>query len=297
MVGARSYSVGKSLFLLAPFLAGCASTVDMISSQRFKDAPFTTLFQSDDPLETLRTSDEADLRAKAMLEIKEPSRSGAAEEQQFEVLQLLATAATSDRHALCRLRAIEALGRFEDPRTSHILTTAYQLAGQEGPADNTEPSADGVIAADRRTKSKSGAAATFTADTVATIQCRAVEALGKKQTPEAMALLCQIATTPAKRQLKKDEVNALNPPPSGHDQFDLRLAAVRSLANFKNEPAAAQALFQVMTTERDPALRNRAHQGLAKVTGQDYPPDSAEWETFMRVAHSQPPHPRSAGAN
>lgn len=282
------YSV-YAILLAAPLFGGCASTVDTMTGQRFKHSPFHTMFHSEDPLDQIKNSPEADVRAQAMLSIKEPKRSGGSEKEQFEVLQLLATSATSDKQPPCRLNAIEALGRFEDPRTSAILVTAYQTAGQEAPAE-MPPTETGVVAAGRRTRSGFAPVSSFTGDTIVTIQCRALESLGKKRTPEALALLCQVASTPAKREAKPTEIDALIANNSGQDQFDLRLAAIRSLENFKGDSGAAHTLYRVMNTEHDVALKNRAHQSLMKVTGQSYAPNAPEWRAFLKLADAGPVH-------
>src|SRR5437763_782410 len=122
MVGVRIQffrrHAAKALLSALPFFVGCAGTWDTVTSRRFKDDPFHVMFHSDDPNQVLKSSEEAGMRAKAMLEIKEPKKAGGTEEEQFQILQILATSATSDKHPQCRMNAIAALGRFEDPRTS-----------------------------------------------------------------------------------------------------------------------------------------------------------------------------------
>ncbi|MGL4421036.1 MAG: hypothetical protein ACRCZF_10260, partial [Gemmataceae bacterium] len=48
---------------------GCASTVDTLTSRRFRQDPYTTLFKSEDPMMVLRTPHDGDQRAKAMREL------------------------------------------------------------------------------------------------------------------------------------------------------------------------------------------------------------------------------------
>jgi len=278
------------LVLASPFCTGCANTIDVITGNRFKDAPLTNMFGSEDPVEVLRTSDDSNVRAKAMLKLREPAKRGGSETEQFEVLQFLATSATSDKQVYCRLQAIETLGRFDDPRTSKILVTAYQTANQD-PAIEKLTEEPGVVQAGGRRAKAFTPISTFTADNVATIQCRALEALGKKRTPESLALLCEVATKPAKREARPQpgDLEALMPQGSGQDAFDLRLAAIRALGNFKGEIAAAHTLYQVMATEQSSvAMRNRAHDSLVKVTGQDYPPQAPEWRAYLKLTDAAP---------
>jgi hypothetical protein len=133
----------------------------------------------------LRTVQESDDRVAAMRSIKEPKKSGGSEADQTELMQILAASATADKQAYCRLSAIEALDRFEDPRAVQILVTAYRNASIDAPGGQAEPPANGVVQAGRRTRAPFAPVSSFTADQVITIQSAALEALGKKRTPEA----------------------------------------------------------------------------------------------------------------
>ena len=53
---------------------------------------------------------------------------------------------------------------------------------------------------------------------------------------------------------------------------DSRLAAVRALKNFEGSPEAAAAAGKLAESERDVALRDRARETYAKVTGKEPPP-------------------------
>ena len=63
-----------------------------------------------------------------MRRLKEPLRDNRTQQEQDAVIDVLARAATSDPSPVLRLAAIEALGRFEDPRAAGILVIAYQNA-------------------------------------------------------------------------------------------------------------------------------------------------------------------------
>jgi hypothetical protein len=271
--------VGAILFL--PFIGGCAGTIDTLTSQRFRENPFRTMFSSDDPLWVLENVPEGDQRAKAMSALKEPKRNGGRDEEQKRVMELIAASATSDKQVVCRLGAIETLARFDDPQSSKILVAAYHNAVIEAPKD-TETA--GVVQASRRVRQPFAPVSSFTPEHVVMIQIRALEALGKKRSPEALALLCEIAALPAKKEAKPAEFDPLAPGDLGQDSSDLRLAAIRALANFKNDLQAAQLLYRIMTTERgDVALKSRAYESLLKVTGKDYPPTSPDWKLVVQV--------------
>lgn len=101
-------------------------------------------------------------------------------------------------------------------------------------------------------RSRSGQAApvsSFTPATVIDLQARLLASIGKKQTPEALAMLLEVASRPAKREAKTD-LEAMTPTNFGQDELDVRVAAVRALQNFKGDPTAAQLLYRIMMTEK-----------------------------------------------
>ena len=123
---------------------------------------------------------------------------------------------------------------------------------------------------------------------VIAFQCRALESLGKKRSPEGLSLLCETAAMPAKKATKISDVDMMLQGSLGQDQFDLRLAALRGLENYKNDPTAAQVLYRIMTTENDVALKDRAYLSLMKVTGKDFAPKSPDWAAIVKI---NPPTP------
>jgi hypothetical protein len=266
--------------LFLPWLGGCAGTIDTLTSQRFREHPFRTMFSSDDPVWVLENVPEGDQRAKAMAAVKEPKGHGGKDEEQKRVMELIAASATSDKQVVCRLGAIEALSRFEDPQSSKILVTAYHNAAIEAPGEG-EPS--GVVQASRKVRPRFAPVSSFTPDQVVMIQCKALEALGRKRTPEGLALLCEVAAKPTSKEIKQVEFDPLAPSDLGQDSSDLRLAAIRALANYKNDMQAARLLYQIMTTEREIGPCGRAYDSLQKVTGKDYPPNSADWKLTLQL--------------
>ena len=285
----RIWTAFASAFAALMTVSGCAGTLDKVSSQRFRESPFTTLFHTDDPMYVLRNSQEGDARAQAMLIIKEPKSNGKSDDEQNELMKILSESATSDKQVYCRLNAIEALARFNDPRAAQILMTAYQNANPDSIAEELKPGDSNVIQASRRTRTALGNVTTFTPDMIIRIQCHALEALGKKRTPEALALLCEVAMTPAKKEAKVTEIELTQMDGSlGQDKSDLRLAAIRSLEHFKMDMQAARVLFKIMTTEREVAIKNRAYQSLIKVTDKDWPPGSPEWSILLEKKDTSP---------
>src|SRR5262245_3771329 len=114
-------------------MSGCAGTYDLVTSERFKERPFHTLFASDDPMVVLESVQEGDDRVRAMKDLKEPRRNGGTTADQDKVIAILQASATTDKRALCRLAAVEALARFDDPRVGPILLAAYRNAPYDGP--------------------------------------------------------------------------------------------------------------------------------------------------------------------
>jgi hypothetical protein len=260
-------------------VSGCAEFRDRISSRRFREAPVKTLFPSDEPMTVLRDPDsEGDRRVRALRALKEPVLNGGSETDQAEILQILSQTATTDRSGLCRLTAIETLSRFQDPRVPPILLAAYQNAAGEPPSQKT-PS-EGVVPVGLRNRLFAHTNMSFTPETITSIQCRAIEAMGKAKSPEGLSLLCEIAATPVtKRELNPDEV-AL-PIEELLNKFDVRLASIRALENYGGETKPIPILVRILQTERDVALKNRTHETLMKLTGQTFSHEAEPWLEWM----------------
>lgn len=237
---------------------GCAHFIDEITSREFK---VKNLFVSPDPIVVLRESQDGDARAKAMQNLDEPAAHGKPELQD-EVMQYLTDAATTDPRPLCRLAAIDALGRFNDPRCADVLLRAYQTASE------------------------------FTTDIANPIRCEAMTALGKKNSPEGLALLTQVATTPRAATRNSDvklasfdggaELDRLlgSYDPDSQAARDARLAAVRALGATKN-PQVIPTLLPLLS-EKDVALRDRAHEALQNITGKkNVAPNPEAWRAAL----------------
>lgn len=274
--------------------AGCAGTWDTITSRRFRTEPFTTMgkmVNPEDPLVVLRADPprDGDERAKAMRRLKEPLRAKGTQQDQDEVIDVLARSAVRDPSPVLRLAAVEALGRFEDPRAGPILMQAYHAAhGRTGP--EPKPADDEPVrqvgATDRpRGDWRRGAErfpltgpTGFPPETVGVIRCRSLEALGKTGTPEAARFLANVVTEPAAAE---------NP-----DERGVRLAAVRGLTACR-QPESVVALAHVLGKDagKDAAVAGRAHDGLVRLTGKRLPPDPKQWDQVVQAGVTVAPEP------
>lgn len=272
---ARTLMGGLAIGVLGS--VGCAGTYDLLTSQRFRDRPFQTMFSSEDPLVVLTTVDDGDARARAMANLREPKRSGGTDAQQDQAIEILRASATTDRRALCRLAAVQALSRFEDPRVVPILMAAYRNAPHDVPPDPSKP----VVPA-ASFGGLGAALSNFTPETVATIQCQALESLGKHRNAEGLQLIVSIVSTSSDTS---DNIKAAGGSPSiatgDTDRIDVRLAGIRALGEYKGDRIAAQALIRVLASEKDVALRGRAHESLVRITGEDLPPEASAWSAWM----------------
>ena len=240
--------------------AGCAGFVDQVTSRDFR---VRDMIHPPDPLTVIRTRKaDGDAFAKAMVKIAEPRKLHKSQAEQDEVVQILSEAATADPRSLCRLAAIDALGRFDDARTSVALMQAYQ-----------------------------GASA-FPSDEASLIRCAAMSAMGGKNTPETITLLSHVASTKkaptppsSTRQVKLEEDDELAKmlgqyDPDNQAARDARITAVRALGKSK-DPQAVQVLIPLLD-EKDVALRNRVQESLEQVTGRKNVPATSEaWRNAL----------------
>ena len=265
-------------------LTGCAGTYDLITSERFKDRPFHTLFTTDDPMTVLNTVQEGDARVRAMRNLKEPKENGGPAEQQDRAIAILQVSAVEDNRPLCRLAAVEALSRFKDPRVGPILVAAYHHAGQ-----NSAPANPGDVAPAGALSGVKATLANFTPDTITYIQSLSLSALGEHRSPEGLRLLVEVAATPTepkKKPASPIETAGLftmdgSAGTNETDRMDVRLAAIRALGHYDKDPTAIRALVGVLATERDVAVRSRTHESLVNITGQDLPPDGPAWQAWL----------------
>ncbi|MBU6294173.1 MAG: hypothetical protein KJS91_05765 [Planctomycetes bacterium] len=176
---------------------GCATLWDDVTSREFK---FNEMFSpSPPPLQVLETSQDGDKRARALSRLTEPARHGGTPAEQDTVVRVLVDSATGERQALCRIRALESMRNFHDPRIVEGIKESYYRAGS------------------------------FSPEIASVVRIQALEALGHGGRPEGLDLLLKVALEPVAvgaeqdRQMKVDE----------------RMAAVRGLANYPEAKVAA----------------------------------------------------------
>ncbi len=275
-------------------LTGCGQVWDTVSSRKFRDNPYTAVkaeLSPADPIAVLRASPDGGERAKAMRRLKEPVRDGRSQAEQDEVMEVLNQAATADPSPLVRMSAVEALGRFQDPRAPGVLVTAFRRAdgrpeGSTSPAP-ADPGVTQVGAApkgmhrDLFDKLSLTGPSGFAPETAAAIRCRALEALGKTGSPDGIAFLSQVAGG------KRPDAGV-----DGTSDREVRLAAVRGLG-YVRHPDAVAALARVMTAEtgKDTAVAGRAHDGLVKLTGRRMPADPVQWNDYLATGATVAPEP------
>jgi hypothetical protein len=291
----RGLTIAVAAASLLP--AGCAGTWDAITSKSFREKPFKTMGKAiapEDPMVVLfadppRTGDE---RARAMRRLKEPARSGRPQGDQDRVLDLLTKAATTDTSPVLRYAAVEALGRFQDPRATGVLMTAYQKADGLTEQDFKKPEPAPIVPVGGLSAGRAPVRpgldpmlltgpAGFAPDTAAAVRCRCLESVGATNKPEAAKFLAAVAGA-AGPDVK----------PAGSDDEEVRQAAVRGLGSCR-QPEAVVALATVLNAEagNDQTLARGAHQGLVKLTGKKLPPDPAQWNAVVQADIKLAPEP------
>jgi hypothetical protein len=114
-------------------------------------------------------------------------------------------------------------------------------------------------------------ASSFTPETATVVRCEALTALGQVGNPAAVDLLVKVVREPP----------AEGPDVDRQQATDVRIAAARALSHFSHYEATA-ALVHVLKTEKDIALRDRAHESLKIATGKDLPADAVVWEKALQ---------------
>jgi len=205
-------------------------------------------------------------------------------------MQVLSDAATADPSPWVRVCAIDALGRFQDPRTAEILANAYHKAAAAPAAQVPVPTPieqvgvrRGTGAQDARVGGLFGPQG-FPADHVANIRGRALDALAKSNKPEAVQFLARVA----------GGQDATADDPAAADQ--VRQRAVKGLGQMRSKDAVV-ALSRVLTETqaKDVALASLAHTGLKSLTGKDLPPDPAQWQGVVQAGFEVVPEPSAVG--
>jgi HEAT repeat protein len=226
-------------------MCGCASFWDDVTSRDFN---LKWYFQKPDPLVVLRDSHDGDQRRKALAALREPKQHGGTDEQQNVVVEVLNTAASNERHVLCRIAAIGQLAQFRDPRAVEGLKEAYYRANS------------------------------FGEDQATIIRCQALRALGETRQPAAVDLLVKV--------VKEPPVAAQDAEQEKQQKLQERIAAAKALRNFK-DVQAADTLVEVLRSAQDVALRDNSNDSLRCMTGKIFPADAEVWAAFLQQSEQQ----------
>lgn len=218
------------VFLAASFAAGASGCATAWDDVTSRDFHVRQLWERSDPATVLRESTDGDARAKAIRAMKEPRANGGSDVEQDRVMEILAQSAVGDPQPLVRLSAVQTLGRFTDPRTVQILTASYEAAAQ------------------------------LPNDVRPAVQSAALTSLGATRQQPAIAVLVKVAASPLPSDTIEKEINTAR---------DVRLSAVRALKNFEGSQDVAAAMAQIVRTDRDPAITDRARETYVKVTGRE----------------------------
>jgi hypothetical protein len=229
-------------FGLLPMYLGLAGCANFWDEVTSQNFEVKSLFVTQNPLLVLQNSTDGNKRAKALRSLGEPLAHHGKQQEQDLHIRILTAAATSDKQPVCRLAAIGTLGRYQDPRAVDALKDAYY-----------------------KPKPFSGEINTM-------IKEQALTALGKTKSPAARDVLLLVAreppAAPESNEVEKQQL------------MDLRLTAVRALANFSHYEVT-ETLVTMLKNEKDVALRDRAHESLEVVTGKHLPPDAKEWDQLL----------------
>lgn len=175
--------------------SGCGGTFFDTVTRR--DFTMSMLYNKPDPLVVLRDSQDADDRARAMRGLREPLQNGGNQKDQDLIVNVLTTAAKSDRQVVCRMAAISSLRHFKDPRAIDGLKDAYYAAGG------------------------------FSPETATILRCQSIDALGGTGQPAAVELLVKVLKEPPVEGATADK----------QQKMDERIAAARALSHFKEYQA------------------------------------------------------------
>lgn len=176
-------------------LAGCASMDDF----NIKRMNFEVFRTPGEPLEVIAKSEDGSARARAIAMLREPMASGGSQKDQDTVVTVLCHAAAHDRMPICRIKAINVLRTFKDPRAVDGLKEAYYRAGA------------------------------FHADTASIIRRLALDSLGETRQEAAVDLLVRVLRAPPAEGADTDR----------QQQHDERMTAARALGRFHSPQASA----------------------------------------------------------
>jgi HEAT repeat protein len=230
------------------FLSGCAGFWDEVTSNNFD---VHHLFEKPNPFVVLQNSTDGNERAKALRALSEPRQDGGTDRDQEAVINILTAAATKEKQFLCRMAAIESLGKFKDPRAVNALIEAFYSSGS------------------------------FAPDLALRIQTQSLVALGETHQPPAAQFLIKVV-----REKPRGEGSELE----RQQIMDVRIAASRALGQF-HDPTSLQTLQDIVQTEKDVALHDSAEDALQLASGKGSGFDWKTLENLILPASAKDPDP------
>ncbi len=111
---------------------------------------------------------------------------------------------------------------------------------------------------------------TFTADLNNLVRQEALKSLAETGQPLAVRRLVAVAKEPPAEGSAQDKQEVL----------DRRLTAIRGLGKY-NYPEATETLVTILQTDKDVAVRKRAHESLQSATGKELPPNPQAWAEYL----------------
>jgi hypothetical protein len=118
---------------------------------------------------------------------------------------------------------------------------------------------------------------TFSADLSNLIRQEALQSLAETGQPVAVRRLIEVAKEPPAEGSAQDKQEVL----------DRRLTAIRGLGKY-NYPEATDTLVVILQTDKDVAVRKRAHESLQAATGKDLPPNPQAWAEHLHPEMRRP---------
>lgn len=216
---------------------------------RANDYSVKAYFKKEDPLTVVQETTDSSKQARYLGKIEEPLQHGGNAAKQDAAIQELNKAATTHPQAWSRVQALKSLSEFKDPRAPQIVIDAYYKA---------EP---------------------FSAEHRSYIRIQAINALGKLGDKAGVDLLVRIVQAPPVETTANSDQDQ-------RTYLDERMAAARALQNFKDY-RATEALVEVLRTDKDIGLRERATESLQTVTGKKLPSDYAAWDQVLHPSGNQ----------
>jgi hypothetical protein len=243
--GTRRLPLVLAWIALALPAAGCAAFWDEALS---RERDLGGYFRPPDPLVVIRDSTDGERRAKALASLREPTN-----DKDHEVyVQILTTAARTERDPLCRLGAISALGYFKDPRAAATVKEIFT--------------------------SKLAYTAEFNS-MIRQTALRSLEKIGSDDSRELMILVAR-SPGPAQNATSRDS----------QQTQDEKLIAIRALGKYR-QPECIDTLVYILETEKDAALRERANQSLQTATGKHLPAEAQAWRAALAGQPVNPAQP------